>query len=208
LDSSVTSISNQGIASGDNFSDVSSDDPDVDGDSDPTVTLLGNTVSKDILETNQDSTEDPSVAIGEIITYQTTMGVVPGTTNLVVLNDTLAEGLAFVDCLSIEPSSADLTTDLTDGFAGACANPTVAAVPSGSAEEVDQGRSIEFDLGNLTNASASIETLTVTYRVVVLNSLSNQNADDLTNSAVWSFDGGSLSAAAEAAQVVERIWKS
>ena len=203
LDAGVTSISNQGVISGSNFSDGSSDDPDVAGDVDPTITLLNNAVVKSVSETNLDSTTNPHVAIGEIITYQIVMNVAPGEANSSLLTDTLPEGIAFVDCLSIESSSADLTTDRADGFSGACSNPTVSEAPAGSTEAVDQGRVVEFDLGNLSSSSPATETLTVLFRAVVLDSLGNQNSDSLANSAVWSFEGGSLTAASVAVQVAE-----
>ncbi len=203
LDASVASISNQGVVSGSNFPDGSSDDPDVGGSVDPTVTLLNNAMSKSVAETNLAATTDPDVAIGEILTYQIVLSVAPGQTNTALLTDTLDKGLAFVDCVSIEPSSSDLTTDLADGFTGACTNPTVSEEPAGSAEAVDQGRKVVFDLGNLTNSAPTTETLTVLYRAVVLNTVENQNADNLANSAVWSFEDGSLSAAAAAVQVAE-----
>ena len=203
LDAGVTSISNQGVISGSNFPDGSSDDPDVAGDVDPTITLLNNAVVKSVSETNLDSTTNPHVAIGEIITYQIVMNVAPGEANSSLLTDTLPEGLAFVDCLSIESSSADLTTDRADGFSGACSSPTVSEAPAGSTEAVDQGRVVEFDLGNLSSSSPSTETLTVLFRAVVLDSLGNQNSDSLANSAVWSFEGGSLTAASVAMQVAE-----
>ena len=97
-------------------------------------------------------------------------------------------------------SSGNLTTDLAGGFADACA-PNTGSPPSGnpsiepelltSTDAVDQGRRITFDLGTLTNANAAgPETLTITYRTVVLDSANNVRGLDLQNTATVNWDDG------------------
>ena len=132
---------------------------------------------------------DPEpVFIGEILTYTVNLDIPSGTaTNLQAL-DVLDRGLAFVRCVSIEGGT--LTTDLAGGFAAACAAPTVSAAPSGSSDSGNQGRSVQFDLGNVT--STSLERLTITYEAVVLDIADNVNGvDDLNNFVTWSWDTNS-----------------
>ncbi|MDO9547235.1 MAG: hypothetical protein Q7J07_10880 [Pelolinea sp.] len=134
---------------------------------------------------------------------EVTLYVPPGETRLSTLTDTLTEGLAFMECVSIAPASGDLTTDLAGDFAAACANPIVSAVPALSAEDVDQGRSVQFNLGNLTNASAAPIPLVLTYQAVVLNSENNQNGDQVSNAVTWTYETGSLSTTADPIDIVE-----
>ena len=203
LPSGVTFVENQGFVNGDNFPEEPSDDPDNPDEDDPTLTLLDTAFIKVLTETNQNFTENLDVAIGEIVTYQVSLYVPPGQTRQVLLSDTLPRGLALVDCLSIASSSDELVSDRPDGLAGACESFFVREEPEDSPNEADPGRYFEFDLGNLINTSDSVEIITITYRVVVLNSLENQNGTSLNNSVVWSFQGGSLSAAAQPVRVVE-----
>ena len=112
--------------------------------------------------------------------------------NNVQLTDTLGQGLAFVACSSITPSSSDLTTNASGGFSGVCANAVPTTYPSGSSNSADAGRQITWNLGTLTNSSASPVALTVTYRAVVLNNPENQDGVLLSNSAEVNWTGGSL----------------
>lgn len=195
-------VENQGLLESDNAADVLSDDPDLPGDEDPTVTLLGTAFIKALASTNMDFTENEDVAIGELVEYQVTILVPPGLAENAVLTDTLEAGLSFVDCLSITPASADLTTDAVDGFDGACTNAVVAAEPDGDLEEINQGRKITYDLGNLTNASTESVALQLNYQVVVLDSDINLAGEQRSNLIDWSYGGSTLETSAEAVTIV------
>jgi len=204
-------VENQGTLSGPDFPDEPSDDPDVPGDDDPTVTLLNGSLIKAVSSTNQGHTIGQDVAIGEIATYDVTLNVPPGSTNLSTLTDTLTEGLAFVECLSITPGSGNLTTNRVGGFSEACSNPSVSAVPFGSTDDEDQGREVQYDLGDLANSTAEAITLVIRYRAVVINSAGNLDGGQVGNSIIWDYEGGSLSAEAPPLDIVEpdmRITKS
>ncbi len=71
-------VENQGLLESDNAADVFSDDPDLPGDEDPTVTLLGTAFIKALASTNMDFTENEDVTIGELVEYQVTILVPPG----------------------------------------------------------------------------------------------------------------------------------
>ena len=199
----TTYVENQAIISGTNFSDIPSDDPDLPGGDDPTITLLETSIIKVVSDTNQSHTTGQDAAIGEMVEFEVTLYVPPGETRLSTLTDTLTEGLAFVDCLSITTGSGDLTTDLVGEFDAACANPLISAEPPGSPDDVDQGRVVEFDLGNLTNSSGTSVPLVVTYQAVVLNSENNQDGSQVRNAIIWEYETGSLSAAADPIDIIE-----
>ena len=195
-------VENQGLLASDNAADMPSDDPDLPGDEDPTVSLLDAAFIKALASTNMDFTENGDVAIGELVEYQVTILVPPGIAENAVLTDTLDAGLAFDDCLSITPASADLTTDVLDGFDGACTNAVISAEPDGDLEEVNQGRKITYDLGNLTNTSTESVALQLNYQVVVLDSDINVAGEQRSNRINWSYGGSSLETSAEPVTIV------
>ncbi|MBI9050869.1 MAG: DUF11 domain-containing protein [Anaerolineaceae bacterium] len=129
---------------------------------------------------------DPEpVFIGEIIEYTITLDIPPGTASNLQALDVMDQGLAFVSCTGI--TSGALTT--TGDFTNACANPTVSAEPVSSLESINQGRRVLFDLDDVTNGGAGIDTLTITYEAIVLDIASNSNGvDDLNNALTWSWD--------------------
>ncbi len=127
--------------------------------------------------------------IGELLTYQLRVTVPEGVMNNVSIADTLDAGLAFVDVTSVTVSSGDVnyTNPITIGPASPSPNPTVGA----------NGTSATFNLGTVTNSNtnnAVAETITITYRAVVLNTAINQAGQLRNNSAVLSFTGGTLPA--------------
>jgi large repetitive protein len=151
------------------------------------VTIAQPTIDKTIIDTNQTHTVDPDVAIGEIITYQVVVTVPEGTTNSAVLVDVLDSGLAFVDIVSIT-ASPDVSTDVGGGFGAVATNVAVANVDGGV---VNDGRQITLDFGTITNANtndAIPETITVTYRAVVLNSTNNNRGDLRNNLVTWQWE--------------------
>ncbi len=191
---------------GSNGPDLTPGDND-DDDTDAVLTLPHSDLTKTLLATNQGFTPDPSVAIGEILTYQVVFTVPAGGTlpNL-TLTDTLDRGLAFVDCLSVAPSSADITTTLPGGFAAACndpANPTVQTEPPGSPNLADPGRRVTFTLGDVSNSGATDGTVTIQYTVAVLDNIENQDGVLLNNSATLTWASGSLAGSASDVAIVE-----
>ena len=175
-----------------------------------TVTIVDPKETKTISGTNQAHTTGNNVAIGEIVTYVVDITVPEGTTPSATLTDVLDQGLAFVDCVSVT-ASPGLSSSI-GAFTNACnpsTNPTVGPEPVGNATAVNQGRRITFNLGTLTNsdtANATAEKITLTYRVVVLNTGTNINspvAKTLKNTATWAWTGGSISASAPVVTVVE-----
>ena len=163
-----------------------------------TVTDTGKvtSLSKQFIASNLATTIDPQVTIGEIITFEIALFIGPNTTlNSVTVTDVLDQGLTFLDCVSVTPSSVNLTTSLAGGFSDACndpTNPTISEEPVGSVAVADQGRKILYTLGNM-QTGPSIETLRLRYRVVVLDSTNNVIGTNLNNYVLWSWTGGNQS---------------
>ncbi|MBP7228207.1 MAG: isopeptide-forming domain-containing fimbrial protein, partial [Longilinea sp.] len=175
---------------------------------DANVQVATPAVDKQLVGTNQPFTTGNDVAIGEIVTYSVTVTVPEGTTSGVTLTDILDPGLAFVGCDSVVASSVDLTTSIGT-WATACnppTNPTVGPEPTGSVAPADQGRRLVFDFGTVTNANrnnAVAETITLTYRAVVLNAPGNNRGVGRNNAATWAWSGGSVSDSAPNVTIVE-----
>jgi LPXTG-site transpeptidase (sortase) family protein len=126
--------------------------------------------------------------IGELVTYQVTLTIPEGTTLNAGLVDTLDSGLAFVAL-----DSAVLSPALS------ISGSTTPSVSPG-------GQVVTFGFGTVTNSdtnNATPETITLTYRVVVLNVISNQSGTLLNNSAQFTWGGGSASASAPEVAVIE-----
>ncbi len=153
---------------------------------------------------NQTFTADPNVAIGEILTYEAKLTVPAGRTlHNLTLTDTLGRGLAFLDCASVDLGGATSTVGNAAALCNAPTNPTVSAYPAGSTDAQDQGRLIVWNFGTVTNSGITDVTITVRYRVVVLDSAGNQSGTALRNQAVWNWNGGSVSASAAEVTVRE-----
>ncbi len=121
--------------------------------------------------------------IGEYVTYEVTLTVPEGFTPAGELIDTLDAGLAFVDVLTFSSSSG--LSFANGGLPTAGANPDNTAIENGA-------RTITFDLGDITNSNtddAVTESITIRYRVIVLNvntgtgPANNQAGQTRTNSA-------------------------
>ncbi|MDO9084700.1 MAG: sortase [Anaerolineaceae bacterium] len=177
------------------------DGPDhttTDLDEDAEVTIFDPTVSKSLTGTDRDFTTGNSVSIGEIIEYTVTVKLPEGITNAVVLTDQLDAGLVYIGCDSITPSSG-ISTDLSGGFSSACNDPTNPTV-------TNQGRSIIYTLGNLSNSDTDNsvdDTITFVYRAIVINSLGNNPGTNLNNDVTLAWDGGSASDSADNVSIVE-----
>ncbi len=176
-------------------------------DTDSVITLPNSDLIKALTATNQTFTPNPAVAIGEILTYDVTFTVpAGGTMPELTLTDILDRGLAFVNCVSITSSSAEITTTLAGGLTAACndpVNPTIATEPAGSTNPADAGRLVRFDLGDVSNSGSTDGTVTIRYRTVVLDSFENRDGVSLNNAVTLKWSSGELSASAADVRIVE-----
>ncbi|MCA9200650.1 MAG: isopeptide-forming domain-containing fimbrial protein, partial [Planctomycetales bacterium] len=145
-------------------------------------------VSKQLIDTsvvNANNANNQAV-IGEIVTYELQVTIPEGSTPNAVIQDTLDNGLAFVDVVSFSASPA-LTIANPIGTGTAPANTTI----------TNSGGTLGFNLGNITNSdrtNTTSETITIRYRAVVLNQSSNQSAPAtaLNNSVRIIWTGGNV----------------
>ncbi|MGE3752381.1 MAG: beta strand repeat-containing protein, partial [Verrucomicrobiales bacterium] len=159
------------------------------------VTIALPATEKIILDTSHDDANNldanREVAIGEVVTYQVSFTLPEGTLNNLRITDSLPTGMAFVGLDSVVLSSSDLSS--TDGDV----NDIVAFFNSGASTlELGYGTSGSPGLGSWLNSSTDnsvAETITITYRAVVLNAVSNDRDDTLTNAATleWEVSGAS-----------------
>ncbi len=165
--------------------------------------------TKGLAGTSHTHTDNFDVAIGEVLTYELLV-VVPGgapgaqVMTEAVLTDVLQAGLAFVACDSIV-ADPGLSTSL-GSFADACTsqgNPAVLAEPPGDPLDINQGRRIVFDLGDVTNASSGDAAITLRYRAVVLDASLVVRGATLDNHATLAWQGGGLAADGPQLLVVE-----
>lgn len=154
------------------------------------VTIANPGVAKSIVSTgiNSVNNNNTQVVIGETVTYDLVITVPEGTMPSAQIVDTLNNGLALVDVVSVT-SSAALTIQNAIGTGTNPANVTVA----------NTGRLLTFNFGNVTNSdrdNATSETITIRYRAVALNVAGNQSSPttNLTNSAALSWTGGNVAA--------------
>ncbi|MCZ2343080.1 MAG: DUF11 domain-containing protein, partial [Bacteroidales bacterium] len=161
-------------------------DPDkVPGATEPTDTATVTTAlpltSKTLDGTSVNAPgNDPAnqATIGELVTYTVTVTVPEGVTPNAHYLDTLDSGLAFVDVIS-----ASATSGLTFSGGGLPTNGTSPA----NATVTNSGRNIDFSFGTITNNTnannGGTETITITFRAVVLNISGNQSGVQRSNSA-------------------------
>ncbi len=154
--------------------------------------------------TEQAGSTDPNVLIGEILDYSIHIDIPVGTIRDLKAVDILDHGLAFVDC-GPTPISAGALSIANNP----CTDPsalTVQAEPTSDTDpaSVNAGRHITFDFGQVINSSGSTQTLTVNYRVIVLDIKDNVNGvTGLKNGVVWNWEGGTLAGEATGVNVIE-----
>ena len=170
-----------------------------------TVTIDGASVTKTVDATSESSTSDDDVAIGEVVTYQVVITVPEGKSTDATLVDTLDTGLAFVEVTSITASSG-VSTDVSGGFEGTDSVLDTATIENKSTGTENDGTKLTLDFGTITNsntANATADTITVTYKAVVLNTTSTNKGDDLDNDADWTATNDSASDSAAEVNIVE-----
>ncbi|NWF65548.1 MAG: isopeptide-forming domain-containing fimbrial protein, partial [Chloroflexi bacterium] len=176
---------------------VTTDDPQL------TKTLVGT-------EFNTPQNSNTQAVIGEFVTYTLTLTAPEGILQNAQIVDTLDAGLAFVDLQSVTVSNPDTdgagtgdegiySSVMTFNAGGSCTNCTagtgVGSNPLISAFGGQDGRQITFDFGALVNTNRdnnTPETITITYRAVVLNVAGNQGGGQRNNSAALTWLNDSL----------------
>ncbi|MGB7539548.1 MAG: isopeptide-forming domain-containing fimbrial protein [Anaerolineales bacterium] len=143
----------------------------------------------------------PDVSIGEMLTYQLILTIPPSSTDTYTVTDTLDTGLAFVDCADIT-GGADLTSSaISLNAAGNC---TPAGGLGGNPLVTNSGGTVAFDFGTITNAHATNpESITIRYRVVVLDTTANVREVTLANNALMQWTSGSIRRQTAPVRIIE-----
>ena len=122
-------------------------------------------------------------AIGEAVTYSVSVTIPDNTTvNTLKIVDSLGAGLTLMDVTGVTASSG-----LSSSLGTLNAATIVANLSFGS-------NTITFNLGNVINSDtngATAETIVITFRTVVLNTLGNQSGTSLITTAQATYQGGS-----------------
>jgi fimbrial isopeptide formation D2 family protein/uncharacterized repeat protein (TIGR01451 family) len=157
---------------------------------DPAVVVIANNslltkqlVSTEIVNATNSNTE---AVIGEFITYRVTLTVPEANMPGAVLTDILDPELAFVALDSAVLSSGVSITGST--------TPTV----------TNSGRNLRFDFGTISNSNRDnsvVETITLTYRAIVVNTAASTANDRVNNAARFTFTGLGSARTASAANV-------
>ncbi len=156
---------------------------------------------KQLTASDQAFSAPPNVAIGEILTYEVSLTIEPGQLDDLRLVDVLDRGLAFIDCQMI--SGADLVTAPVPLNQICASKRTIGKEPTASTNAADLGRKMTLDFGTLNNTGTAEQTLTVRYRVAVVNNLENTRGVKLDNHARWSWTGGALDLSAGPVTIIE-----
>jgi large repetitive protein len=146
---------------------------------------------KSLIDSNITSTSpNEVVTIGEIVTYQITLTLPPNTTDTAIITDTLDSGLAFIDCLEIDRSDSLVTSSLVSFTGPGNCSPVIT---NSDTNPINEGNIVTFDLGNIANGSSETQTITLTYRVIVLDVDANVQGVSLDNNVVVTNSGGTVS---------------
>ena len=143
---------------------------------DTTVTVQSPTIAKTLVGTSivDAYNLNTEAVIGEVATFSLTIDVPRGTTPGAVVVDSLPTGLAFVQMVGTPVVDPDVL------FTGSLA-PVV----------TNSGRTVTFNLGDVTNASSTdtLQGITLQYEAVVLNVSGNKAGTQLRNNAKLTWTG-------------------
>ncbi len=167
-----------------------------------TVSVFNAQINKTLKETSEAHTGGENVVIGEVATYEVKITVPEGSLPAAQLRDILPSGMAFVKCVGLDVP-AGVTTDLPGGFPAAC--PLIPENPAVNPTVSADARTITFNFGNISNSnnSAEAEVITLTYQAIVTNISTNDAGDTLTNTARFSWTGGSVSTSGPTLTILE-----
>jgi uncharacterized repeat protein (TIGR01451 family)/fimbrial isopeptide formation D2 family protein len=153
-----------------------------------------NTVAKMVLEDSYtdaplSTATDAVVRVGDTITYRLDLQLQEGRTREVRVEDTLPNGMAFLDTVSI---NGDISADYTPPASGAGSNFSYAPITAAQRPTAGQTGTLVWDLGTVVNdalGDATTDTLEITYRARVMPDagIAHVGGLDQTNTANLSY---------------------
>jgi len=158
-------------------------------------TTLTKTVVSDSWATPPSTANDSTVRIGDTVVFNLALTLREGTTDNVVVSDTLPSGLAYDSTISVSPASGGNFTY------------SVASQPTTGATGT-----ITWNLGSISNAvdnNLTNNTLTIQFRAKVLNNTLTQTpvAQLLTNNVSLSYSIGGVAATPKTASTTVNVWQ-
>lgn len=142
-------------------------------------------------EFNGTGNDDTQAVIGEWVDYTITLTITEGHTIDAVLRDVLNSGMAFVEFTSLSISDGISFTINGTNFNSTSDIATLTGLGFGSGVDVgSDGRTFTIDFGDITNTEndAAVETITISYRAVVLNVAGNVDGANSVNTASFSYN--------------------
>lgn len=189
-----TVLSNQATATrtGDATGVKSDDNGDSSDGINPTLTPVYTAaappaLAKTVTATSETGSSDPSVLIGEVLTFRLAFTAPPGTTPQLTFHDTLPAGLAYVlDSARLLRASTSLNASLNPGGVNSTAADTPAILTDG-AHLIQSGQTLIVALGDVTNSDATPRAYTLEYKARVQNIAGNLAGQSLSNSGTISY---------------------
>jgi fimbrial isopeptide formation D2 family protein/uncharacterized repeat protein (TIGR01451 family) len=182
-----------------------------------TINIANASIAKVVIGTSEAHTSGTDVAIGEVVTYQVTITIPEGTHQPVIFHDCLdddqatggapADYLAGMSHLGIDSIffSSGLVSDKGSDLATLQSSGAIAFGPVNGFE--DRGLTINFNqLSNTNTNNATAETITITYRTLVLDRPRNQEGKLLLNFADIKVDGVQQALDTDGVRVHEPDW--
>lgn len=155
------------------------------------ATVDTNTLDKAVILDTYAPTNDATVRVGDIVTYQLSLNLQEGTTRNVNVVDVLPTGLSVVDIVSI---NGDTTADYTAPGSGSGSNFSYSAITAASLPTAGDTGTLNFSIGTVSNdpaGDATTDSLVIIYRVQVdIDTLAHIPSTTLTNTATLQYIDG------------------
>jgi len=185
----ISVISNQATVTrtGDATGVKSDDNGNPDDGLNPTLTPVGgqqSAVTKALIATSEADSTDNNVLIGEVLTYQLTVNIPPGTTRQLAFVDTLPAGLNYVvgSAQLKRTFATGLNASLNPGVVNSADSGKFVSLTSDSNLSWDSNtQTLQLDLGDIINSDANNASYTLEYQAVVQNISTNIHNKTLLN---------------------------
>ena len=164
---------------------------------DPTV--LAKAVASDSWTTAPSTAGDATLRVGDTVVYTLTATLREGTTNNVVITDTLPAGMAFDGVVGINGDTSTPYSSSAPFTHGDFSGPVVS------------GNTVTFGFGNVTNAAdnnAANNGFVIQYRARVVNTLAQlPPTQQLQNNAALNYAIGGTAATPKTANAAVNVWQ-
>ena len=162
-------------------------------------TALAKSVTSDTWATAPSTANDSTLRVGDTVVYTLKLTLLEGTTQNVVLTDTLPAGMAFDSVVSINGDTTSSYSSAAPFTYSAFTGPTVS------------GSTTTWNFGNVTNAVDNVaanNTFVIQYRARVVNTISQLPVSQLlSNNATLNYAIGGIAATQKTANTPINVWQ-